>query len=132
MVAKKKDQVPTEKNENAVRPAADQGKFLNSLLMNPRAIKESRARSIHEETMLKYQHVIDIQRTDIKKMNRTLEDMLDLSPDSSFSLKLAVNFDAASFVKEYIELKVKIRQATIVLEEAEAGFKVLFGEGARS
>lgn len=117
--------------ENTAAPEKAKGNFLQSMLRNPKAIKASRAESIHEETQLKYQSRIDLLKLDIKKQKRSLADMLDLSPDNALSLKLAEDFDSEEFVDQQIVRRVQIRQNEIKLEEAVKGYVYLFGEEPR-
>jgi len=120
-----KEKIGTEQEEEV------KGRFLQSMLRNPKAVKASRAMSIHEETQLKYQSRIDLLRLEIKKQERTLDDMLDLSPDNALSLKLATDFNSDDFVDKQIVLRVQIRQNMIKLKEAEKGYVHLFGENPR-
>ena len=60
-------------------------------------------------------------------MVRDQENMLDLSPDSSISLKLASNFDAPAYVDADSELSLRIRNEKIKLELAISRFRYLFG-----
>ena len=53
--------------------------------------------------------------------------MLDLSPTSTQSLTLAIDFDCDNFVKSDIEIGIKIRNAEIKLEIAKARYRYLFG-----
>jgi len=64
---------------------------------------------------------------EIKDLKRTRENMLDLSPDTGDSLKLALNFNADDFIKEDVEIGVKIRNLEIKLEIAKNQFARLFG-----
>jgi len=105
------------------------GAFVLSLRRNNKQIREDRARAIGEDTELLYKRSIEDLRVSIRKIERDRENMLDLSPDSAMSLKLASDFNASEFVAKDVELGVKIREKKIMLDIAEAQFKYLFGEG---
>ncbi len=106
------------------------GSFMQSLVRNNRGIRADRAEAISEDAELIYKRAIEDLRVGIRKMERDRENMLDLSPENSMSLKLASDFDAASFVAKDVELGVKIRNERIKLEIVERQFKDLFGKEA--
>jgi hypothetical protein len=104
------------------------GAFLASLKRNNKQIRDDRASAIGEDTQLLYKRQIEDLQVTIKRMERDQENMLDLSPENSFSLKLASDFDAAAYVSKDIEIGIKIREANIKLEIAQKRYKYLFGE----
>ncbi len=104
------------------------GAFVESLKRNNKKIREDRAITIAEDTMLKYKRKVEDLRMEIKGFKRSRDLMLDLSPDTGDSLKLAINYDADTFVNDDIDLGVKIRQIEIKLEIAVAQYEKLFGE----
>ena len=104
------------------------GAFLTSLKRNNKQIRDDRATAIGEDTQLLYKRQIEDLQVTIKRMERDQENMLDLSPENSFSLKLASDFDASAYVSKDIELGIKIREANIKLEIAQKRYKYLFGE----
>jgi hypothetical protein len=104
------------------------GAFISSLKRNNTKIRADRAEAIAEDAQLIFKRTVEDIAVDVKRMERELENMLDLSPTNSMSLIVASDFDSASFVSKDIELGVRIRNAKIKLEIAKARYKYLFGE----
>jgi hypothetical protein len=104
-----------------------QGAFVASLKRNNKQIKDDRADAITEMAQMRYRRTVEDLNMDIKRMKRTRESMLDLSPENSFSLMVANNFDSEKFVEEDLKLGVKIREAEIKLEIAQSQYNYLFG-----
>lgn len=104
------------------------GAFEASLKRNNREIKSDRATAIAEDTQLAYKRVVEDLTISIRRMKREQENMLDLSPENSLSLKLAQNFNSEAFVTKDNELGVKIRNEEIRLEIAKERYNYLFGE----
>lgn len=103
------------------------GAFIESLKRNNRQIREDRALNISEDAELLYKRKIEDLEVYIKKLKRDQENMLDLSPESATSLKLASDFDAAQFVDKDNELAVNIREKEIRLNLAKKRYNYLFG-----
>ena len=74
------------------------GAFIASLKRNNKQIREDRAAAIGEDTQLLYKRKIEDLQVTIRRMERELENMLDLSPTNATSLVLASDFDSASYV----------------------------------
>jgi len=104
------------------------GAFLTSLKRNNKQIREDRAQAIGEDCYLLYRREIEDLQVQIKRMERERENMLDLSPENSLSLKLASDFDAKEFVARDLDLGVKILNARIKLDIAIKRFNFLFSE----
>lgn len=102
------------------------GTFVASLTRNNSQIKKDRALAIVEDAQMIYKREIEDLETTIKRTKRDRENMLDLSPDSATSLKLASDFDAKAFVQKDIDLGIKIRNMEITLEIATVRYKELF------
>lgn len=103
------------------------GAFIQSLKRNNKQIREDRALSISEDAEVIYKRTVEDLKIKLKRMKRDLENMLDLSPDTATSLKLASDFDANDYVIKDMSLGVKIRQTEIELEIAEKRYSYLFG-----
>lgn len=103
------------------------GAFLESLKRNNKQIREDRATSIGEDSELRYKRAIEDIKVDIRKMRRDRDNMLDLSPESAMSLKLASDFDAGAYSAKDLELSLKIYNAEIRLKLAEERYAYLFG-----
>ena len=105
------------------------GAFVTSLQRNNKKIREDRAIAITEDTEVQYKRYVEDLLTEIKKLKRERENMLDLSPTSADSLILASDFDSKSFIEKDIEIGVKIRNLEIKLEIAQTRYNYLFKDG---
>ncbi len=103
------------------------GAFFESLTRNNKQIRSDRAASISEDAQIMYRRAVEDLEVRIKRMKRDRDNMLDLSPESATSLKLASDFDSAEYVKKDIELGVAIRNAEIQLKIAHDQYEHLFG-----
>lgn len=103
------------------------GAFVASLKRNNRKIRDDRAQSIAEDTQLAYRRRVEDIELNIRRMQRSRENALDLSPSDAHSLVVAKDFDSAKFVEEDLALGVKIRNEEIRLEIAIRQYEFLFG-----
>ena len=103
------------------------GAFVGSLKRNNKQIRDDRAAAIARATQVKYSRSIEDIELKIEDYQRDLENMLDLSPSDATSLKLATDFDAAAFIEKDQQIRIKIRNEKIKLEEAVKGYEYLFG-----
>lgn len=108
--------------------SAVKGAFIESLQRNNSQIRKDRALAISEDAQLMYKRSIEDLEVSIKRMVRDQENMLDLSPESATSLKLASDFDATIYVEKDVELGVKIKIAQEKLDIAKKRYEYLFGE----
>ncbi len=106
------------------------GAFIASLKRNNKEIRDDRAAAIAEDAGVMYRRSVEDLELQLNRMRRDRENMLDMSPDNVFSLKLASDFKADLFVAKDIELGVNIRNTEIQLEIARAQYEHLFGGGA--
>ena len=104
------------------------GAFKDSLLRNNKKIRADRAESIIEDAETIYKRKVEDLRLSIKRKRRDQDNMLDLSPDTAMSLKVASDFDAIDYVNKDTELSLAIRNEGIKLELAVARYKYLFGK----
>lgn len=104
-----------------------QGAFITSLKRNNKKIRDDRAAAIQEDTQLLYKRTIEDLEVNIKRMERELENMLDLSPTDARSLVLASDFDSKEFVAKDVEIGVKIRNEQIKRDIAVRRYEYLFG-----
>lgn len=105
----------------------DNGAFLESLKRNNKQIRDDRAQAIGEDAEMIYKRKIEDMEITIKRMVRDQENMLDLSPENSTSLKLASDFNAEDYATKDIELGKNIRNLQIVLNIAKRRYNHLFG-----
>ncbi len=102
------------------------GAFAASLTRNNRQIKKDRALAIVEDAQMIFKREVEDMETRIKRMKRERDNMLDLSPESATSLKLASEFDAKAFVSKDIDLGIQIRNLEIALDIARTRYAELF------
>ena len=102
------------------------GKFADNLKRNNKEIKRDRAEEISRKARSRYERKIEDLKENIINMLSEQENLLDLSPADSHTLKLATDFDSEIFVDTDIKLAVKIRQEKIRLEEAVDRYNYLF------
>ena len=102
------------------------GAFVESLRRNNRKIREDRAIAIAEDAELIFKREVEDLTTEIKRLRRERDSMLDLSPTNADSLVLASDFDAKVFVGKDLELGIKIRNLEIKLGIATARYRELF------
>ena len=114
-------------DEEATTPKAE-GAFIASLKRNNTKIRADRAEAIGEDAQVMFRRTIEDLELSIRRMERDRENMLDMSPDNTLSLKLASDFDAAEYVEKELDLGVKIRNAQIKLDIAKERYAYLFGE----
>lgn len=105
------------------------GAFLDSLTRTGKQIKKARAEEIMDGAYVNYKRCIEDIEMEIKSKKRQLANMLDMSPTTVTSLKLAEDFDASTFVSDDLKISVDIRNLTIKLEIAKERFTYLFGKG---
>jgi hypothetical protein len=115
----------TEVTTNAVPVKG--GAFRESLTRNNKKIRADRAEAIVEDAETIYRRTIEDLKLSIRRKERERENMLDLSPENTHSLKLASEFDADEYVRLEIKLGVEIRNDEIKLEIAEKRYEFLFG-----
>lgn len=116
-----------ENQEQAV-VLEQEGAFITSLKRNNTKIRQDRGEAISEDTEMTYSRTIQDLLMDIKKLNRTRENMLDLSPTNSMSLMVADDFQSSVFVKKDLEIGVQLREKEILLEIAQTRYAKLFGK----
>jgi len=131
MATKKKveeDQVDNVSQEDSETAEEMKGAFFDSLKRNATQIKKDRALAIAEDAETIFRRTVEDIEADLKKMKRQRENMLDMSPTSAISLKLAEDFDSRGFVEEDIQLGCDIRNTEIKLNIAKHRYNYLFGE----
>ena len=104
-----------------------EGAFVASLKRNNRQIRDDRAASIAEDAQMTFRRYIEDLEMKIKRLQRELENMLDMSPENAQSLILGKDFDAVTYVEREADVGLKIRNTEIKLEIARARYDYLFG-----
>lgn len=103
------------------------GAFVLSLKRNNKQIRDDRAASIEEDAQMSYRREIEDLEMRIKRMRRTQDNMLDMSPDNAQSLILGKDFDAKAYIEMDTKLGLDIRNTEIRLEIATGRYNYLFG-----
>ena len=106
-----------------------EGAFIASLKRNNREIREDRAAAIAEDAKVMYRRKVEDLQLQLSRLKRDRDNMLDMSPNNAFSLKLASDFNADEFVAKDVELGVSIRNTEIMLEIAQKQYDHLFVGG---
>ena len=107
------------------------GAFFDSLVRTNKAIKGGRAIAIAEDARLIYKRHVEDLETALRRKELDLDNMLDLSPESAFSMKLASDFKAPEWVAKRHQLGVDIRNLKIEVDIARKDFDELFGPGEK-
>lgn len=100
--------------------ASKSGRFVNTLTRNNKRIKADRALTIIDAAQMKYKREIEDAILKIKKLRRSLDAQLDLSPTDANSLKLVDDFDETDFVFKRRENLKLIKNEEILLESMVA------------
>ena len=103
------------------------GAFIDSLKRNNKQIREDRATAIAEDAETFYRRKVEDIQNNLRKMRRDQENMLDMSPENSMSLKIASDFSGEDYVTKDLELGIKIRNEEIRYEVAKKRYDHLFG-----
>jgi hypothetical protein len=102
------------------------GALYDSLTRGPGKIRKDRGAEIHEAAQVKFKRKIEDMELEIKQLNRDRRSLIDLSPDTAISLKVASDFKAEDFVMKELEIGIKIRNLDIALEIARSRYNYLF------
>lgn len=106
----------------------NKGLFIETLTRRNPKILQDRATAILRKAELNFRRTVEDIAVKIEEIKTDLSAMLDLSPTSADSLKLASDFDENFFTKDYIALGIKLRNEEIKLEIASKQFEELFGK----
>jgi len=101
-----------------VNQGKDSGAFIASLKRTNKSIKDDRAEAIGEDAEMAFRRSIEDMQVDLKRMLRAQTNMLDMSPENSYSLMLGKDFDSMKFVEEDAKLGLDMRNLNIKLEIA--------------
>ena len=103
------------------------GSFVTSLRRNNKQIREDRALSIAEDARMLFKREVEDIQTQIKRLKRDRENMLDLGGTDTTKIISPSDFDPKAFVEKDLKLGVDIRQLEIKLEIAQKRYDELFG-----
>ena len=102
------------------------GTFVTSLRRNNKQIRDDRALAIAEDAELLFKREVEDILTDLKRVKRDRDNMLDLGGTQTTTIISLSDFDAKNFVAEDLKLGLKIRELEIKLEVAQSRYKELF------
>lgn len=117
-----------ENQESTLTP----GLFQEFLARNSKQIRQGRAENISEEALIEYKRKAEDIEHSLKKLRRTRNNMLDMSPDNTYTILNAKDFDAKEFTDEYHRIGVKIRNLEIEYEIVKKDLKELFNVNFQS
>ena len=115
-----------ENTENALKEM--KGSFVSSLRRNNKQIRDDRALAIAEDAQLIFKREVEDLQTELKRVKRDRDNMLDLGGNNTTNIISLSDFDAKDFVTKDLELGLKIRNLEIKLEIASASYNTLFAE----
>ncbi len=105
----------------------EKGAFIGSLKRTNKDIKGDRAEAIAEDAEMSYRRSIEDMQVSLKRLAREQENMLDLSPGTSYSLMLGEDFDSSAFITRDAEVGLDIHNTTTKLNIAIQRYTHLFG-----
>lgn len=102
------------------------GTFVTSLMRNNKQIRDDRALAIAEDAELLFKREVEDVNTELKRLKRDRDNMLDLSGTDKNKIINPSDFDARAFVGKDLELGLKIRDCEIKLEILSKRYNELF------
>ncbi len=114
----------TEKQLNEIK-----GSFITSLRRNNKQIRDDRALSIVEDAELLFKREVEDCSTELKRLKRDRENMLDLGGNEITKIISPSDFNAKEFVKKDLDLGLRIRETEIKLEILSKRYAELFTDG---
>ncbi len=114
--------------ENAVESQLNdlKGSFVTSLRRNNKQIRDDRALAIAEDAQMIFKREVEDISTELKRVRRDRDNMLDLGGNNTTNIITLSDFDAKAFVAKDLDLGLKIRNLEIKLEIAEKRYNELF------
>lgn len=116
-----------EDNQTTGGVLEPKGAFYGSLTRNNKQIRADRATSISEDTMLMFKRKVEDLEVKLRRLKMDRENLLDMSPDNTTSLKMPSEFSSEEFIDKDLKLGLAIRETEILLDIATTRFKYLFG-----
>lgn len=102
------------------------GAFVSSLKRNNKQIRDDRALAIAEDAELLFKREVEDLVTELKRVKRDRDNMLDLGGTQTTTIISLSDFDAKEFVAEDMKLGLRIREIEIKLEVAQERYAELF------
>jgi len=113
-----------EKTEDALKEL--KGTFVGSLKRNNKQIRDDRALAITEDAQLIFKREVEDLETDLKRVTRDRDNMLDLGRNNTTNIIALTDFNAKEFVAKDLELGLTARNLEIKLEIAQSRYNTLF------
>lgn len=104
------------------------GTFVTSLRRNNKQIRDDRALAIAEDAELLFKREVEDILTELKRVRRDRDNMLDLGGNNTTNIISLSDFNAKDFVDKDLQLGLKIRNLEIKLEIAQGRYNELFNE----
>ena len=104
------------------------GTFVGSLKRNNKQIRDDRALAIAEDAELIFKREVEDIQTELKRVKRDRDNMLDLGGNNTTNIIALSDFDAKDFVAKDLKLGLRVRELEIKLEVAESRYGELFDE----
>lgn len=96
-------------------------KFVSMLSASNADIKETRAKTLSENTVLEVDSFINNLKREKSQLATRLTNLTDLAPDNTYSLRPgSKDFNAAQWVKELHKTRMDIKLKEIELAEAQS------------
>lgn len=114
-------ETPVEKQLDELK-----GSFVVSLRRSNKEIRDDRALAIAEDAELLFKREVEDTTTELKRLKRDRENMLDLGGTDKNKIINPSDFDAKKFVAKDLELGLKIRDCEIKLEILTKRYNELF------
>jgi len=102
------------------------GTFVASLMRNNKQIRDDRALAIAEDAELIFKREVEDVTTELKRLRRDRDNMLDLGGTDKNKIINPTDFDAKDFVAKDLSLGLKIRDNEIKLEILTKRYAELF------
>ena len=102
-------------------------KFISRLAGNGDAVKLRRAQVVSESARIAQEALVNNIKAQLNRLEVQLEQLTDLAPETTDSLRPGAGFQASDWVKGVQALKREIRDTKLDLETAEATYNEWFG-----
>ena len=114
-------ETPAEKQLNELK-----GSFVTSLRRNNKQIRDDRALAIAEDAEMLFKREVEDCATELKRLRRDRDNMLDLGGTETTKIISATDFDAKDFVARDLKLGLKIRETEIKYDILVKRYNELF------
>ena len=102
------------------------GSFVTSLMRNNTAIRNDRAIAIAEDAELLFKRKVEDVTTQLKRLKRDRDNMLDLAGTDKTKIINPSDFKADAFVEKDLSIGLEIRDCEIQLEILTKRYNELF------